>query len=77
MFCFCLELEFKCFRVMKKIQMDEPAVSFTENGVIEHVELKIYNVRPYKYEKRLRRMTNKWEEVFIMQLNLPRSNKKK
>ena len=62
---------------MKKIQMDEPAVSFTENGVIEHVELKIYNVRPYEYVKRLRRMTNKWEEVFIMQLNLSRPNKKK
>ena len=56
---------------MKKIQMDEPAVSFTENGVIEHVELKIYNVRPYKYEKRLRRMTNKWEEVFQMQFTFP------
>lgn len=51
------------FRAMRNVQIDSPPVSFTENGIIEQVELNILNVRPYRYERRFRRVVNKWEEV--------------
>ena len=54
------------FRAMRGVTIDNPPVSFTDNGIIEQVELNILNVRPYKYEKRFRRVVNKWEEVSIL-----------
>ena len=51
---------------MRDVTIDNPPVSFTDNGIIEQVELNILNVRPYKYEKRFRRVVNKWEEVSML-----------
>ena len=54
------------FSEMKKVRLDSPLVSFTENGVIEQVELNILNIRPVGYDRRFRRVVNKWEEVYML-----------
>jgi len=48
---------------MQTVTMDDPPVSFSENGVIENVELKLYNVRPSDNPRMARRNTNELRPV--------------
>ena len=34
------------FRAMREVVIKDPPISFSSNGVIEHVQFQIYNVRP-------------------------------
>ncbi|KAL3877864.1 hypothetical protein ACJMK2_035508 [Sinanodonta woodiana] len=48
------------YTYMKKSKFDDPPVSFSDNGIINHATLDIYNVQPL-YDKS--RMFRKWEPV--------------
>ncbi|XP_052790381.1 glutamate receptor ionotropic, NMDA 2B-like [Mya arenaria] len=53
----------RLYRAIKNVTMDDPPVSFSDNGVIENVELKIYNVRPHSNPRYARRGRNMWTSV--------------
>lgn len=51
------------FRAMKEVSIEDPPVSFSSNGVVEKVELKIYNVRPATDPRFISRRSNLWRLV--------------
>ncbi|XP_052268514.1 glutamate receptor ionotropic, NMDA 2B-like [Dreissena polymorpha] len=54
----------RLYRAIKGITLENPPVSFTDNGIIENVALKIYNSRPLSNSHSLAKLgSNKWIEV--------------
>lgn len=51
------------FRAMKEVAIKDPPVSFSSNGVVEKVELKIYNVRLATDPRFIERRSNLWRLV--------------
>ena len=55
---------------MKNVKLTDPDVTFSENGVIENIELKIYNVRPYiQVTSRGIRKRGQWTQVTSLNIS--------